>query len=171
MMNRQAASKGPQHVFKPREAVTAFSRYFPIMYAVFGTIFAITTVAAIYFQLWLMPVFMAFPLISLVAGGVYVNRIKNTRVVIDLERLRVMRASTVVAAVPWRQVSRLTMRQQQGGILYEVWVKDQPIMLPAGFLEDGDKLVQAVSARAQKPWDMLEPEPEAAPAPAKPAKR
>lgn len=154
----QQPPKGAQQVFKPRAAVNQFGRYFPIFYAVFGAIFVITTIAAVYFQLWLMPVFMAFPLISLVAGGVYVSRIQKTRVVIDLERLRILSGTTVKANLPWRAIARLVMKpQQQGGIVYEVWLfnRPAPITLPAGFLEDGDKLLAAISARANKPWEEL----------------
>ena len=47
----------------------------------------------------------------------------------------------------------LHIRKENEDNVYEVWVKNQSIPLPAGFYQDGDKLIKAVSARTKLAWE------------------
>ena len=59
--------------------------------------------------------------------------------------------------MPWSQVTRLTVRREREDDVYEVWVRNQPVTLPASFFEESDKLLQAVSAKTRRPWERAKP--------------
>jgi hypothetical protein len=100
---------------------------------------------------------MAFPAFSIAGGAIYANRLTQSRIVIDQERMRIMQGSQCQANLPWSQITRLTVRREREDDVYEVWVRNQPVTLPAAFFEDQDKLLQVVSARTRRPWERAKP--------------
>jgi hypothetical protein len=80
---------------------------------------------------------------------------QNTRVVIDGDRIRVVQGKLVTLNLPWHTITRLTIRDVQGGNMYELWVKEKATPLMADFFEDGDKLLKAVSARTSLAWEKI----------------
>ena len=157
----QGAPAG-QQVFKPRASVYKFQSYFPIILGGLLVVLLAATAGAYALRTWLtlwwmMPLFMAFPVFSIAGGAIYANRLTKSRIVIDQERLRILQGEQVQANVPWSQVTRLTVRREREDDVYEVWVRNQPVTLPASFFEDSDKLLQAVSARTRRPWERAKP--------------
>lgn len=141
-----------QQVFKPKDSVLKFSKIFPGLYAIFGAVFVAALVAGVWTGFYLVPVMVAFPILGTVIAGTYASRLSRSRIVIDGERLRIVQGNKVQANLPWGQITKLTIRKEREEDLYEMWVKESPIPLPAAFYNDGDKLIMAVSARTNKPW-------------------
>jgi hypothetical protein len=158
-MQRQPAGRPPQGgppqqiVFKPKEQVLKFSKMFPMIYGGLGVVFLIALGIGLWTKFYLIPVFMAIPIFSAVAGGTFVKRLTQSRIVIDGERLRIVQGNQVQANLAWGQITKLTVRKENDNDIYEMWVKNQPIPLPAGFYHDGDKLLKAVSARTKLAWE------------------
>lgn len=158
-MQRQPAGRPPQGgapqpiVFKPKEQVVKFSKIFPLIYAALAVVFLIALGIGIWAKNFLIPLFMGIPIFSAVAGGTFVNRLTQSRIVIDGERLRIVQGNVVQANLAWSQITKLTIRKENDDNIYELWVKNQSIPLPAGFYHDGDKLLKAVSARTKLPWE------------------
>lgn len=155
-------SPGPnqtnQQIFKPRASVFKFAKFFPMILAALLVVLAAGFGGAYMVRQWLpmwwmMPLFMSFPIFSVVGGMLYANRLTKARVVIDQERLRIIQGDRTQANLSWSQITRLTVRQERGDNVYELWVRNEPIQLPAAFFEDGEKLLQAVSARTRRPWE------------------
>jgi hypothetical protein len=157
----QAATPSTQ-VFKPRDTVYKFQRFFPVilgglllaLLAGGGGAYALRTWLPMW---WMIPLFMAFPAFSIAGGAIYANRLTQSRIVIDQERMRIMQGSQCQANLPWSQITRLTVRREREDDVYEVWVRNQPVTLPAAFFEDQDKLLQVVSARTRRPWERAKP--------------
>jgi hypothetical protein len=153
-----------QQVFKPRASVYKFQSFFPLIVA--GLVLAVLLGGGIAYALraylplwWMIPLFMAFPAVSVVAGAVYANRLAASRIVLDGERIRIMQGQTVEANIPWTQISRLTVRRERDDDVFELWLRNQPVRLPAAFFENSDQLLQAVSARTRRPWERMRPKP------------
>lgn len=149
-------------VFKPRASVLKFGKFFgPILVMVLVLLGMGTGVSymlgqwfpKLFSMWWIMPITMSIPLVSVIGGAVYANRLTKARVVIDGQSLRILQGDHVEAHLAWSQITRLTVRQERGDNVYEVWVRDQAVPLPAAFFEDGEKLLQAVSARTRRPWE------------------
>jgi hypothetical protein len=142
-----------QQVFKPRESLIKFTSFYPLI--ITGVLVAIGVGIALgyYLHAWLVPVMMAFPLFSTVVGASIAKRLSKSKVVIDQGGLRLVQGDQVQAAVAWNQVTRLTVRQERGDNVYEVWVKNRQFVLPAAYYENGDQLLSAVSARTNRPWE------------------
>ena len=147
-----------QQVFKPRDTLGKFTKIFPMLYIGFGVVMAASLAAAFFLGMWLIPLMAAIPMASVIATGVYTKKMAAQRVVIDQERLRVFEGKQPTVNLTWKQITRLTIRDVQGGNMYELWVRQQATPLMAEFFEDSDKLLKAVSARAELPWERLEKE-------------
>jgi hypothetical protein len=144
--------------------VYKFQSFFPLIVA--GLVVAVLLGGGIAYALrtylplwWMIPLFMAFPAVSVVAGAVYANRLAASRIVLDGERIRIMQGQTVEANIPWTQISRLTVRRERDDDVFELWLRNQPVRLPAAFFENSDQLLQAVSARTRRPWERVRPKP------------
>jgi len=146
-----------QIVFKPRASLVKFSRFFPPILAGLGVLFILGLAAGYWLKQPLIPVMMAVPIFSIAGGAIYANRLTQGRIVIDMERIRIIEAGAVKANLPWNQITRLTMRQDGDDTVHEMWVKQQAIPLRAAYFEDGDKLLAAVSARTNRGWETLRP--------------
>lgn len=151
----KTAKPANQQVFKPRETVQKFSKIFPALYAIFGAIFLVALVAGIWLGYYLVPIMVAFPIFGTIAAGVYASRLAQSVIVIDGDRLRIVQGKAVKANLLWHQITRLTIRKEREEDLYEMWVKDQSVPLPASFYQDGDKLIKAVSARTSLAWERV----------------
>lgn len=158
-VRRQAPASG-QQVFKPKESMTKFNNFFPKLYAIFGGVFVLALVGGYYLSsafhnptFWLMPVMTGFPIVSMVLTGVFVTRMSKRRIVIDADRIRMLEGNQVQTNLAWHQITRLTIRRERDADLYELWVKNQTIPVYAAFFHDGDKLLQAISARTSLPWE------------------
>lgn len=150
----QPTRRAPQQqVFKPRESLVKFTSYFPLIISAVAVVLALTCVLAWKTGFWLIPVMTTFPLFSTVVGATIANRLSKSRVMIDQAGLRLLQGDQVQVAVPWNQVTRLTVRQQNGDNVYEVWVQNRPIALAASYYEGGEQLLAAVSARTNRPWE------------------
>jgi hypothetical protein len=108
---------------------------------------------------WMIPLFMAFPALSIGAGAIYAQRLTRSRVVVEDDRLLLLQGTEVEASIPWSQITRLTVRKERDEDIFEVWLRDQPVRLPAAFFEHSDLLLQAVSARTRRPWERPRPKP------------
>lgn len=142
-----------QQVFKPRESLVKFTQFFPLILAGIAVMVVAGVVVGYYLHQWLIPIMMGFPLFSTGVGASVANRLSKSRVVIDQGGFRVLQGDVVQVHVPWNQVTRLTVRQQNGDNVYEVWVQNRPIALAAPYYENGDQLLAAVSARTNRPWE------------------
>ncbi|MFN3432277.1 MAG: hypothetical protein ACK46X_20295 [Candidatus Sericytochromatia bacterium] len=157
-IRRQAASQpltNAQQVFKPRATLGSFTKIFPMLYVGFGVVMVASLAAGFFLGMWLIPLMAAIPMASVIATGLYAQRMTHMRVVLDLERLRVFSGKQPTLNLAWHQITRLTIRDVQGGNMYEVWVKDKATPLMAEFFEDSDKMLQAVSARTSLAWEKL----------------
>jgi hypothetical protein len=157
-IRRQAAPQAQnanQQVFKPRDTLGAFTKIFPMLYIGFGVVMVALLVAAYFLNMWIIPVMGAIPMGSVIATGMFTTKMQNTRVVIDQERIRVAQGKALTLNLAWHQITRLTIRDVQGGNMYELWVKEKATPLMADFFEDGDKLLMAVSARTSLAWEKL----------------
>ena len=146
------------HVFKPRATLGKFTKFFPLFYAACGVVMAGCLAAAYFLNMWLIPLMAAIPMASVIATGLYASKMQNQRVVIDHQGLRVLQGKQPTLALTWKSITRLTIRDVQGGNMYELWVRKEASPLMADFFEDSDKLLAAISARAELPWERLEDE-------------
>jgi hypothetical protein len=151
-----------QQVFTPRESVYKFQSFFPLIVA--GLLLAVVTGGGIAFALraylplwWMIPLFMSFPAVSVIAGAVYASRLASSRIVLDADRIRIMQGQRVEANLPWGQISRLTVRKERNEDVFELWVRNQAVRLPVAFFENSEELLQAVSARTRRPWERVRP--------------
>ncbi|MDB5102003.1 MAG: hypothetical protein JWM80_6424 [Cyanobacteria bacterium RYN_339] len=142
-----------QQVFKPRESLIKFTRFYPLILAGIVVMIGVGIAIGYYLKAWLVPVMMLFPLFSTAVGATIANRLSKSKVVIDPGGLRLVQGEQVQVAVAWNQVTRLTVRQERGDNVYEVWVKNRQYVLPAAYYENGDALLSAVSARTNRPWE------------------
>ncbi|MEB3197548.1 MAG: hypothetical protein VKP62_10135 [Candidatus Sericytochromatia bacterium] len=149
---------GGQQVFKPRASVYKFQSYYPLIAA--GLVVAVAAGAAIAYGLrawlplwWMIPLFMAFPAVSVGVGAIYAQRLTRSRIVLDGERLRIFSGQNLEANIPWSHITRLTVRRERNQEIFEIWLRDQPVQLPVAFFEQGEGLLQAVSARTRRPWE------------------
>jgi hypothetical protein len=161
------AAGGPptgRQVFKPRASVYKFQAFFPLILG--GLVAAVALggglawlFRAVLPMWWMIPLFMAFPALSIGAGAIYAQRLTRSRVVVDDDRLLLLQGNEVEASIPWSQITRLTVRKEREEDIFEVWLRDQPVRLPAAFFEHSDQLLQAVSARTRRPWERARPRP------------
>lgn len=153
-----------QQVFKPRASVYKFQSFFPMLLGGLLVVLLLGVAGAYALRAWLpmwwmIPLFMSFPVFSIAGGAIYASRLTKSRIVVDQERLRILQGDQVQANLPWSQITRLTVRREREDDVYEVWVRNQPVTLPASFFEDSDKLLQVVSARTRRPWERAKPKP------------
>lgn len=155
-IRRQATTQPTnQQVFKPRDTLGSFSKIFPMLYVGFAVVMVLLLVAAYFLNMWIVPIMGAIPMASVILTGTFTTRMQNTRVVIDGDRIRLVQGKQVTLNLPWHTITRLTIRDVQGGNMYELWVKEKATPLMADFFEDGDKLLKAVSARTSLAWEKL----------------
>jgi hypothetical protein len=154
-----------QQVYKPRESLVKFTQFFPLLVTGVAALMAIGIAIGYYAHMWLIPVMMVFPLFSTIVGATIANRLSKSRVVIDQAGLRVLQGDLVQSHIPWNQVTRLTVRQERGDNVYEVWAQNRPVALAASYYENGEQLLAAVSARTNRPWErQRDPQADAPPA-------
>ncbi|HEY9720958.1 MAG TPA: hypothetical protein V6D47_03040 [Oscillatoriaceae cyanobacterium] len=149
-------------VFKPKESMTKFGNFFPKLYAIFGCVFLVALAGGYFLSsrfhngtFWLMPIMTGFPIGSMVLTGIYVGRVSKRKIVIDGDRIRMIEGAQVKTNLQWHQITRLTIRRERDADLYELWVKNQPLAVHAAFFQDGDKLLQAISARTSLAWERV----------------
>lgn len=140
-------------VFKPRESLIKFTRFFPVILTGIAVMVGVGIAIGYYTHMWMIPVMMAFPLFSTGVGAAVANRLSKSRVLIDHTGLRLMQGEVVQANIPWNQVTRLTVRQQNNDNVYEVWIRDRAVTLAAAYYENGEQLLAAVSTRTNRPWE------------------
>jgi hypothetical protein len=157
-IRRQPQTQGQpaaQQVFKPRDTLGKFTKIFPMLYVGFGVVMVLSLAAGFFLGMWLIPLMAAIPMASVIATGMYAEKMTNMRVVLDQERIRVFSGKQPTLNLAWHQITRLTIRDVQGGNMYELWVKDKATPLMAEFFDDSDKMLKAVSARTSLAWEQL----------------
>ena len=152
----QPTRRAPQQqVFRPRESVIKLTRFFPLVISGVVAMLGVGIAVGFYMNAWLIPLMMAVPLFSTVVGATIASRMSKSRVEIDQVGLRLLSGDTLQAHIPWNHITRLTVRQERGDNVYEVWVKSRVVPLQAAYYENGDQLLAAVSTRTNRPWERL----------------
>lgn len=145
----------PALTFGPNAQLKRFAKRAGTIFALVGGCLIAALALGATTGFWAGALVMAFPAAATAAGAVYALRMASTRVLLEPERLRIVRAGQTAASVPYHTIERLTIRQANGGLLPEVWVKDKPIAVPVGFFEQGDNLLKTLAARAGVDWEDL----------------
>jgi hypothetical protein len=142
-------------VFKARAAVLRFARVFPGFLAAAVALWLLACAIAWWLNAWLMPVFMLFPLLSALVGYWYLRQMATLQIVVLADRLRVTQGNQTTLDAAWQQMSRLTVRTGKNGPIYEIWLKNAPIVVPVGFVERGPELMTLVAQRSRRAWESL----------------
>ena len=151
--NQPARRPSPQQVFKPRASLVKFTKFYPLIIAGVLIMIVLGVLVGYYTHAWLIPVMMLMPLLSTIVGATIASRMSKSKVVLDQTGFRVLSGDVLKAQIRWNQVTRLTVRQERGDNVYEVWIKSRSIALQAAYYENGDQLLAQVSQRTNRPWE------------------
>lgn len=143
----------PPLTFGPNAALKKFTKRSGAIFAVIAVFFLAALGVGVVTNWWSAAILTAFPAVGTAAGAIYALRMSSTRVLLEPERLRIVRAGATAASVPYYTIERLTIRHADGGLLPEVWAKGKPIAVPVGFFEQGDTLLKTLADRAGVDWE------------------